>query len=1023
MENLNSTLYSRQIKAFGLETMKKLSKLKIIIYGIRGLGVEIAKNLILSGPKQVCICDKNLVKLNDLGNNFFINEKDVNIKSRDEASLNELKELNSYVEVDIEKNFFQNYLNYDVICITEMLETKLIKEINENCRKNNKGFIYCLNLGLIGIVFTDFGENFGIIDENGEECNSMCIKYISKEKNAIVETDSTYDKKSITPNSYAIFKDVQGMNEINGKIVKLKPCKEADCFYIGDTSYYSEYKKGGIIQEIKIPYKKSFSSFEQSIKDPKCENFEIDLDKANKNNKQMLHSSFYTIQKYFDINKKLPENNNAKLAENLAKEAKEFYDCMRKEKNNKFFNKIKKEYNFIKFKNMFKFLNVQLPSNCSFLGGFIAQEIIKFTGLYIPLDQWLWIDFYDSIKYLEDKNIDRNPINSKYDDQILIFGREIHEKLINSNFFLIGSGAVGCEYLKILFLMGVGTGKNSKIIVTDNDNIEISNLNRQFLFRKNDIGQSKSKIACERIKNKFREINIESLQLEVSEQNEQYFTNNFWKKQDFILIAVDNLQARKYINNQCIINEVKFLECGTFAEKASSQLVVPHLTQDYQNFGNFNSDNNNNEKKNENELKKIAMCTLKQFPYKLEHCIELGRDNLAEYFVEDIKNLKKFLKNNENYIKTININLKENIDKIHTIRNLLLIKSENSFKFCLGLGIYYFKENYINKIEKILEEKPENYKMENGSLFWIGSRIMPHPLTFDFNDKYCINYIKTFAILLSQCLNIKIDSKKEFDNIIEEIKELFESNNYNELFNYISIDKDIREIKEIIKDINLEQLYEEINPLIFEKDNDSNYQIDFIQACTNLKAKNFNLGEASWLKVKLIAGKIVPSIPTTSSAITGFISFQIYPLLFDNIKLDSLNVINFDLGIPSLIIQRPFEVENYENENKDGLITKIVPEKSNIWSKLKIKGPMTIKDFEYYLLNKYQVELEGLYTLDDRPIINDNYDINIEEAYFKAKNIDIINKKDNQNNLIYFVIKGCGDNFDIVKMPLFEYSF
>ena len=124
--------------------------------------------------------------------------------------------------------------------------------------------------------------------------------------------------------------------------------------------------------------------------------------------------------------------------------------------------KIKKEFNFNKFKNLFKYLKVQLPSICSFLGGFIAQEIIKFTGLYIPLNQWLWIDFYDSIKYLEDKNINLNkkPLNCKYDEQIAIFGQEIHEKLKNSNFFLIGSGAVGCEYLKILSLMGAGSGPN-----------------------------------------------------------------------------------------------------------------------------------------------------------------------------------------------------------------------------------------------------------------------------------------------------------------------------------------------------------------------------------------------------------------------------------------------------------------------------------------------------------------------------------------------------------------------------------
>ena len=58
--------YSRQIGTYGMETMKKLSEFKIFIYGMRGLGVELAKNLILMGIKEVTICDENLVKINDL---------------------------------------------------------------------------------------------------------------------------------------------------------------------------------------------------------------------------------------------------------------------------------------------------------------------------------------------------------------------------------------------------------------------------------------------------------------------------------------------------------------------------------------------------------------------------------------------------------------------------------------------------------------------------------------------------------------------------------------------------------------------------------------------------------------------------------------------------------------------------------------------------------------------------------------------------------------------------------------------
>lgn len=43
---------------------------------------------------------------------------------------------------------------------------------------------------------------------------------------------------------------------------------------------------------------------------------------------------------------------------------------------------------------------------------------------------------------------------------------------------MIGSGALGCELIKAYALMGLGCGPEGEIVVTDNDQIEISNLNR-----------------------------------------------------------------------------------------------------------------------------------------------------------------------------------------------------------------------------------------------------------------------------------------------------------------------------------------------------------------------------------------------------------------------------------------------------------------------------------------------------------------------------------------------------------------
>jgi len=68
-----------------------------------------------------------------------------------------------------------------------------------------------------------------------------------------------------------------------------------------------------------------------------------------------------------------------------------------------------------------------------------------------------------------------------------VLGREVQRRLEAQRYFLVGSGAIGCEVLKIWASMGLGAGSGA-IHVTDMDMIEKSNLNRQFLFRPKDVG-------------------------------------------------------------------------------------------------------------------------------------------------------------------------------------------------------------------------------------------------------------------------------------------------------------------------------------------------------------------------------------------------------------------------------------------------------------------------------------------------------------------------------------------------------
>ena len=77
--------------------MGKLVKMRVLIVGLRGLGVEVAKNLILAGPKSVTLYDPNLVNWGDLSSNFYCREEHVGKQTRASASYEKLQELNPYV--------------------------------------------------------------------------------------------------------------------------------------------------------------------------------------------------------------------------------------------------------------------------------------------------------------------------------------------------------------------------------------------------------------------------------------------------------------------------------------------------------------------------------------------------------------------------------------------------------------------------------------------------------------------------------------------------------------------------------------------------------------------------------------------------------------------------------------------------------------------------------------------------------------------------------------------------------------
>lgn len=116
---------------------------------------------------------------------------------------------------------------------------------------------------------------------------------------------------------------------------------------------------------------------------------------------------------------------------------------------------------------------------------------------------------------------------------------EILDFVITScKILVIGAGGLGCELLKDLALMGF-----KQIHVVDMDTIELSNLNRQFLFRHKDIGFSKAECAATFINKRVAGCRVTPHFCKIQDLDE-----SFYRQFHIVVCGLDSIIARRWIN-------------------------------------------------------------------------------------------------------------------------------------------------------------------------------------------------------------------------------------------------------------------------------------------------------------------------------------------------------------------------------------------------------------------------------------------------------------------------------------------
>lgn len=275
------------------------------------------------------------------------------------------------------------------------------------------------------------------------------------------------------------------------------------------------------------------------------------------------------------------------------------------------------------------------------IGGMVAQEVLKAcSGKFNPIHQFFYFDSLESLPTsLTLTEQDCAPTGSRYDGQVAVFGQQFQKIVANSKHFLVGAGAIGCEMLKNWAMMGIASGGEGSITVTDMDTIEKSNLNRQFLFRPKDVGNTKSSAAAEAVVSMNPELNgrINSRTDRVGNETENVFTEKFWSALDVVTNALDNVDARRYVDRRCVYFRKPLLESGTLGTKGNTQVILPDMTESYSSSS-------------DPPEKSIPMCTLTNFPNAISHTVQWARDRFAALFFNPPEQVNMYL-SNSNFVE------------------------------------------------------------------------------------------------------------------------------------------------------------------------------------------------------------------------------------------------------------------------------------------------------------------------------------------------------------------------------------
>ncbi|KAI9650570.1 E1 ubiquitin-activating protein uba2 [Ciborinia camelliae] len=430
---------------------------------------------------------------------------------------------------------------------------------------------------------------------------------------------------------------------------------------------------------------------------------------------------------------------------------------------------------------------------------------------------------------------------------------------------MVGAGGIGCELLKNLVLAGFG-----EIHIVDLDTIDLSNLNRQFLFRHEHIKKSKALVAKDAAHKFNPKVKLEAHHANIKDSQ---FNVDWFKGFTMVFNALDNLEARRHVNKMCLAADIPLIESGTTGFNGQVQVIKKGKTACY-------------DCTTKQTPKSFPVCTIRSTPSQPIHCIVWGKSYLLRYVwsgapkgnVAKSSNSEVFGASEDESAEMDHSEDSENGLLFHTMLKCLAdnqaakeieklrLESQALKKIRESMGTDAFPRLLFEKVYK-----DDIVRLRSMEDMW-KSRRPPEYLDYS---------------ILSEALTAKLNVEAggpEPEGIKAAKKAVLKDDqrvwniHENLLVFKDSLERLSKRLQEMKATSNGAGSAEPV--ITFDKDDEDT--LDFVTASANLRSIVFGIETKSRFDVKQMAGNIIPAIATTNAIVAGLCVLQSFKVLRDD---------------------------------------------------------------------------------------------------------------------------------------------